>query len=122
MFCFKRIFVFITNQVDWRHVYFIESSQHGCFILAASNLSLRRNIDNFVRSVPREPPVGFHRRRIYSILLMILPALPVPVRMLAIFFSSNIFLAAGDGFLKRKLLLELLGAAFGPGFLGSTVL
>jgi hypothetical protein len=32
----------------------------------------------------------------------------------AIFFSSNFF-AAGDGFLKRKLLLELLlqGAAFG---------
>jgi hypothetical protein len=28
--------------------------------------------------------------------------------MLALYFSSNIFLAAGDGFLKRKLLLELL--------------
>jgi hypothetical protein len=39
---------------------------------------------------------------------VILPALPVPVMDAgAIFFSSNIFLA-GDEFLKRKLLLELL--------------
>ena len=72
--------------------------------LAETSLSatLRRNIDNFVRSVPRLPPVGVPIEAtavaFTASSLVILPPLPVPVTEAgAIFFSSNIFLAAGDG-------------------------
>ncbi len=70
--------------------------------LAATNLSatLRRNIDNLVRSTPRLPPVGvpIEGTAFTASSLVILPPLPVPVTVAgAIFFSSNIFLAAGDG-------------------------
>jgi hypothetical protein len=60
---------------------------------------LTSNIDNFVRSVPREPPVvPIEGTAFTASSLVILPALPVPVMDAgAIFFSSNIFLAAGDG-------------------------
>jgi hypothetical protein len=63
-----------------------------------------------LRSVPREPPVGVPiEGTAFSIIFSDSSVFSVPVMDAgAIFFSSNIFLAAGDGFLKHKLLLELL--------------
>ena len=70
--------------------------------LAATNLSatLRRNIDNLVRSAPRLPPVGVPMAGVAftASSLVILPSLPVPTMSEGwMFFSSNIFLAAGEG-------------------------
>ena len=70
--------------------------------LAETNLSatLRRNMDSFERSEPRLPPVGvpIEGTAFTASSLVILPSLPVPViEAGAIFFSSNIFRAAGEG-------------------------
>jgi hypothetical protein len=62
--------------------------------------TLRRNMDNFVLSEPREPPVGvpIDGTAFTASSLVILPPLPVPTMSEgSMFFSSNIFLAAGDG-------------------------
>jgi hypothetical protein len=113
------------NQVDWCHVYFIESSQHGCFILAYS-LLLYDATSIILYALYHEPPVEFHRRHcIYSISLVILP--PVPVMDAGAIFFLSIWLLEME-FLKRKLLLSCcvscfwcfcFNFSFGP---GSTVL
>jgi len=69
---------------------------------AATNLSatLRRNIDNLVLSTPLEPPVGvpIEGTAFTASSFVILPSFPVPIISEGwIFFSSNIFLAAGEG-------------------------
>jgi hypothetical protein len=68
--------------------------------LAATKRSatLRRNIDNFVRSCPRLLlGVPIDGTAFTASSLVILPSLPVPVGCWSNIFSSNIFLAAGDG-------------------------
>ncbi len=59
-----------------------------------------RNIESFTLSVPREPPVGVPIAGIAlaASSVVILPPFPVPTMSEGeMFFSSNIFLAAGDG-------------------------
>ncbi|MNE01342.1 hypothetical protein D3C80_937780 [compost metagenome] len=70
--------------------------------LAATNLSATflRNIESFTLSEPRFPPVGvpIDGTAFTASSLVILPPFPVPVIVAgSMFFSSNIFLAAGDG-------------------------
>src|SRR3970040_2160794 len=84
--------------------------------LAATNLSatLRRNIESFERSEPRLPPVGVPIDGVAftASSLVILPSLPVPVTVAGpIFFSSNIFLAAGDGVPEAYVAAGAVGAA-----------
>ena len=92
--------------------------------LAETNLSatLRRNIDNLVRSDPRLPPVGVPIEMLAFIAssLVIRPSFPVPETVDGLmFFSSNIFLAAGDG-VPEAYDTSAAGAAFtGSSFLTS---
>ena len=70
--------------------------------LAATKRSatLRRNIDNLIRSVPRLPPVGvpIEGTAFTASSLVIRPSLPVPTMSEGwMFFSSNILRAAGEG-------------------------
>ena len=91
---------------------------------AATNLSatLRRNIDNFVLSEPRFPPVGvpIDGTAFTASSLVILPSLPVPTTSEGwMLFSSNIFLAAGDG-AWAAYVLATTGVAFTSSFFGAS--
>ena len=59
-----------------------------------------RNIESFTLSEPREPPVGvpIAGTAFAASSVVILPPFPVPTMSEGLmFFSFNIFLAAGDG-------------------------
>ena len=93
--------------------------------LAETNRSatLRRNIDNLVRSEPRVPPVGvpIEGTAFTASSLVILPPFPVPTISVGwMFFSSNILRAAGDGACVAYV-FSATGAAFGAStFFSST--
>jgi hypothetical protein len=80
--CFAlNFFVLVTNQVDRRHVYFIESSFMAVSLAATKrSATLRRNIDNFVlRSTASSCRVPIDGVAFTASSLVILPSLPVPV-------------------------------------------
>jgi hypothetical protein len=78
MFFALNAFVFITNQVDWRHVYFIESSQHVSFWQLLISLLLYDATSIILYALYHENLVP-EGTAFTASSLVILPALPVPV-------------------------------------------
>jgi hypothetical protein len=110
MFCFKRIFVFITIKligVMFTSLKVVNMAVSFWQLLISLLLYDATSIILYALFHENHQLSSHRRHCIYSILLVILPAFPV-MDAGAIFFSSNIFWLLEMEFLKRKLLLELL--------------
>jgi hypothetical protein len=109
MFCFKRIFVFITIKligVMFTSLKVVNMAVSFWQLLISLLLYDATSIILYAL-FHENHQLEFHRTLHLQHPLVILPAFPV-MDAGAIFFSSNIFLLLEMEFLKRKLLLELL--------------